>query len=292
MIYSLENENIRITASTFGGELNSITGKKEGTEYLWSADPEYWRYHSPHLFPVVGNLKDSKYRVDGKEYEMLSHGFARRSEFTLLEQGKDYITFELRYSDETIKVYPYKFSLQVTYTIEESSTVISYKVINLDDKKIYFSLGAHPAFMCPIEKDEVLEDYYLKFNKIENSSIMRFDENVRLTHEKQEYLVNSDVIELKKEVFKNDALVFDDLKSDKITIKSKNHNKSISVEFSGFPYMGIWAPVKGAPFVCIEPWFGHADYGDFNGEFKEKEGVLPLEIGEEFKCNYKISVEE
>lgn len=292
MMYSLENEKLKITASTFGGELNSITGKKEETEFLWSGNPEYWKYHSPHLFPIVGNLKDSKYRVDGKEYEMPSHGIARISEFTLSEQGKDYITFELRYSNESLKVYPYKFSFLVTYKIEESSIVISYKVINLDDKRIYFSLGAHPAFMCPIEKNEVLEDYYLKFNEIENSSIMCFDENVRFTHEKQEYLINSDVIELKKEVFKNDALVFDDLKSDKITIKSKNHNKSISVEFSGFPYMGIWAPVKGAPFVCIEPWFGHADYGDFNGDFKEKEGVLPLDIEKEFSCSYKISIEE
>ena len=180
----------------------------------------------------------------------------------------------------------------MTYTLEKNSVVVSYKVINLDDKEIYFSLGAHPAFMCPIEKGEMLEDYYLKFNKIENSSIMCFDENVRFTHEKKAYLVNSDVINLKKEVFKDDALVFDDLKSDKITIKSKNHNKALSVEFKGFSYMGIWAPVKGAPFVCIEPWFGHADYGDFNGEFKEKEGVLPLAIGKDFSCNYRISVYE
>ncbi|MFW2489090.1 aldose 1-epimerase family protein [Clostridium chromiireducens] len=292
MIYSLENEKIKIAAGTHGGELHSITGKKEGTEYLWSGDPEYWRYHSPHLFPIVGNLKDSKYRIDGKEYELQSHGFARISEFTLLSQSKDSITFELRYSDKTLEIYPYKFSLQVTYTLDESCVVVSYKVINLDNKVIYFSLGAHPAFMCPIEKDEVLEDYYLKFNQIENSSIMCFDENVRFTHDKKAYLINSNIIELNKEVFKNDALVFNDLKSDKITIKSRNNNKSISVEFKGFPYMGIWAPSKGAPFVCIEPWFGHADYGDFTGEFKEKEGVLPLEIGKEFNCSYKIFIEQ
>jgi len=292
MIYCLENEKIKMTASTYGAELHSITGKKEETEYLWNGKPEYWKYHSPHLFPIVGQLKNSKYRVDEKEYELPSHGLARISEFTLISQSSDCITFELSYSDKSLEVYPYKFSLQVTYTLEENSIKVSYKVTNLDDKKIYFSLGAHPAFMCPIEKTEVLEDYYLKFNKLENSSIMCFNEDTYFTHDKKEYLVNSDIINLKKEVFKNDALVFDNLKSDKITIKSKNSKKSLSVEFSQFPYMGIWAPAKGAPFVCIEPWFGHADYEDFSGEFKDKEGVLSLEIGKEFNSSYKISVEE
>lgn len=292
MIYCLENEKIKMTASTYGAELHSITGKKEETEYLWNGNPEYWKYHSPHLFPIVGQLKNSKYRVGEKEYELPSHGLARISEFTLISQSSDCITFELSYSDKSLEVYPYKFSLQVTYTLEENSIKVSYKVTNLDDKMIYFSLGAHPAFMCPIEKTEVLEDYYLKFNKLENSSIMCFNEDTYFTHDKKEYLVNSDIINLKKEVFKNDALVFDDLKSDKITIKSKNSKKSLSVEFSQFPYMGIWAPAKGAPFVCIEPWFGHADYEDFSGEFEDKEGVLSLEIGKEFNCSYKISVEE
>ena len=292
MIYSLENEKIKITASEHGGELHSITGKKEGTEYLWNGNPEYWKYHAPHLFPIIGKLKDSKYRVDGKEYELPSHGLARISQFTLLSQSNESITFELKFSDKSLEVYPYKFSLQVTYTIKENSVKVSYKVINLDDKKIYFSIGAHPAFMCPIEKTEILEDYYLKFNERENSSIMCFDKNTYFTHEKKDYLTNSDVIELKKDIFKDDALVFDDLKSNKITIKSKNHNKSLSVEFDGFPYMGIWAPADGAPFVCIEPWFGHADYGDFNGDFKDKEGIMFLEEGKEFNCSYIISIEE
>ena len=292
MIYSLENEKIKITASEYGGELHSITGKKEGTEYLWNGNLEYWKYRSPHLFPIIGKLKDSKYKVDGHEYELPSHGLARISEFTLIDKNSESITFELKFSDKSLEVYPYKFSLQVMYAIKENSVKISYKVINLDDKKIYFSLGAHPAFMCPIEKNEVLEDYHLEFNKLENSSIMCFDENTYFTHAKKEYLKNSNIINLNKDIFKYDALVFDDLKSNRITIKSKNHSKSLSVEFSGFPYVGIWTPANDAPFVCIEPWFGHADYGDFNGEFKDKEGILSLEIGAEFKCSYVIFAEE
>ena len=68
-------------------------------------------------------------------------------------------------------------------------------------------------------------------------------------------------------------LVFDDLRSDSITIRSRKSEKSLTVKANGFPYWGIWAPEKGgAPFICIEPWYGHADYADFVGEFAEKEG--------------------
>ncbi|SFD03586.1 aldose 1-epimerase family protein [Clostridium uliginosum] len=292
MIYSLENSKIKITASTHGGELHSLTGKKEGTEYLWNGNPEYWKYHSPLLFPVVGKALDLKYKVDGKIYEIPSHGLARISDFDLLSQTDDSITFELKYSDDSLKIYPYKFSLHITYTLEENSVNVTYKVINLDDKDIYFSIGAHPAFMCPIEKNEKLEDCYLKFNKKENSSTMLTTKENYFLHERKEYLNDSDTISLSKEVFKDGVLVFDDLKSNEITIKSKNHDKSLSVEFEGFPYMGIWAPETGAPFLCIEPWFGHADYEDFNGEFKDREGTVSLSTSKEFSCNYKISIRE
>lgn len=292
MIYSIENKQIKITASTYGAELHSVTGKKKETEYLWNGNPEYWKYHAPHLFPIIGKLKNSKYRVDGIEYELPSHGFARISEFTFISQTDDSITFQLKYSDELLKVYPYKFLLQIKYVIEGNNIIVNYTVENLDEKEIYFSIGAHPAFMCPIDNNELLEDYYLKFNKLENNSIMCFNEETYFSHDKKKYLNNSDIINLKKEIFKDDALVFDDLNSDKITIESKNHNKCLSVDFKGFPNMGIWAPASGAPFVCIEPWFGHADYYDFNGEFKDKEGILSLGVGKEFNCRYIISIKE
>lgn len=292
MIYSLENLNIKITASTHGGELQSLTGKKEGTEYLWNGNPDYWKYHAPLLFPIIGKVVNSKYKVDENIYEIPAHGLARISDFNLLSQTDDSITFELKYSDESIKVYPYKFSLYITYTLEGNTVKVTYKVMNLDDKDIYFSIGAHPAFMCPIEKNEILEDCYLKFNKKESSSVISITEETYLSRKRKEYLNDLDTISLSKEVFKDGVLVFDDLKSDVITIKSKKHNKSLSVEFAGFPYMGIWAPEAGAPFLCIEPWFGHADYEDFTGEFKDREGTISLSVGKEFSCSYKISIVE
>ncbi len=292
MIYSLENSTIKITVSTDGAELHSIKGKREGTEYLWNGNPEFWKYHAPHLFPIVGKLVDSEYRVDGESYEMPPHGFARISEFEMIGRTNDSITFRLTFSEETLKVYPYKFSLLITYTLEESSVKVTYIIINSDNKEIFFSIGAHPAFMCPIKENEKLEDYYLEFNKKEDSSIIEITKDIYLSRRKRKFFKDSNILNLTKEIFEDGVLIFDDLKSNKIALKSKNHNKSLCVEFEGFPYVGIWAPETGAPFVCIEPWFGHADYEDFSGDFREREGILGILEDEEFNYSYKISIVE
>lgn len=290
IIYILENEKIRITACTKGGEITSIFNKINDTEYLWNGNPEYWKYHAPVLFPIIGKLVDLKYRIGNEIYELPSHGIGRISEFKLFDKTDNSITFELLYNEESLKSYPYKFSLKTQYLIEDSTVTVKYIVKNLDNKNMFFSIGSHPAFMCPIEKDEKLEDCYIEFNKKENSGNIPLTETGCLKHIKKECLNNTTELKLSKELFKDDALVFDDLKSNIMTIKSKKSSKYVSVEFSGFPNMGIWSPVKGAPFVCIEPWFGHADYEDFNGDFREKEGIIELDINDEFTCSYKVTV--
>lgn len=290
MIYTLENSNLKITASEHGGEIHSITSKNDGTEYLWNGNPEFWKYHAPVLFPIVGKVKDLKYKVDKKTYELPQHGLARTSEFNLLSKSDDSITFELQYSEDTLKVYPYKFSLKITYTLLEDGVKVGYSVINLDQKEIFFSIGAHPAFMCPIEENLSLDDYYFRFSEKETKSIMLLNNQGYFTGEREEFLVNEDTIPLSKELFKRDALVFDNLKSKKISIESKNGTKSLTVDFTNFPYMGLWAPASGAPFVCIEPWYGHADYNDFSGELNEKEGILSLDKDRKFDCSFTITI--
>lgn len=291
MIYTLENDSIKITASTFGGELNSITSKKDNTEFLWNGDAKYWKYHAPILFPIVGKVKDGKYKVDGETFELPQHGLARTREFNMIEKDENHIIFELTWSEDTLKVYPYKFSLKITYTLVDNGVVTTYTVNNIDNKTIYFSIGAHPAFMCPIDSNEKFDDYYFEFNKKETSSTMQLDPLTGyLIHDKKEYLKDTNVIPLNFEIFKKDALIFDDLKSNIITLKSKNHNKTLSMDFTGFPYMALWTKSTGAPFVCIEPWYGHSDFNDFNGELKDKPGIEKLDINEIFNSNYTIYI--
>ncbi|WP_317312087.1 aldose 1-epimerase family protein [Clostridium thermobutyricum] len=290
MIYTLENSNIKITASPFGGELHNLTSKIDGTEFLWNGNEEFWKYHAPILFPIVGKVKDNKYIVEENTYSLPQHGLARISEFNMIKKTDTSIIFSLPYSSKTLEVYPYKFELQIRYDLIENGVKVSYKVINKDSKEIFFSIGAHPAFMCPIMPEETMNDYYFEFNKKETSSLLTLNAEGYFSHERLPYLNNKNIINLSKEVFKNDALVFDNLNSNKISLKSKNHNKSLTMDFTGFPYMGLWSKPTGSPFVCIEPWFGHSDYEDFTGEFKEKEGIQSLNIDEEFNCSYTITI--
>ena len=290
MIYTLENENIRVVASSNGGELNSIKKINDETEYLWNGDEKYWKYNAPVLFPIVGKVNGGKYKVDGIEYELPQHGLARTREFKLIEKSESRIVFELRYDEETLKVYPFKFILRIGYTLMEYGVETSYEVINNDNKDIYFSIGGHPAYMCPINQGESFEDYYFEFDKVEKSSKILLNSNGLFTKNKELFMENSKELPLSIEIFKDDAIVFNDLKSNKISLKSRKSDKSITMDFSGFPYLGLWTKPTGAPFVCIEPWFGHADYEDFNGDFKDKEGINKLAVGERFKAAYLVTI--
>lgn len=291
MNYVLENENIKISASTFGGELNNLITKKDNVEFLWNGDEKYWKYHSPILFPIVGKVFNNKYRAENGEYELPQHGLARTREFKMIEKDDNHIVFELLWSKDTLKVYPYKFSLRLSYELLENGVKVGYTVKNLDDKEIYFSIGGHPAFMCPLLNGEKFEDYYFQFNQVENIGVMELDANKGyLTGKTNEFFNNSNIINLNLDLFKYDALIFNGLKSNLITLKSTKNNKELTMDFTGFPYLALWTKPTGAPFICIEPWYGHSDYSNFNGEFKDKEGIQKLSIDGEFNTEYKLFI--
>lgn len=292
MLFTLENDFLSLTASNKGAELHSVDGKKENTSFLWNGNEDFWKYHAPILFPIVGKVVDNKYSVNGSLYELPQHGLGRISNFELIEKNSNSLIFELNYNEDTLKVYPFKFSLQIRYTLINNSIKIDYIVKNIDNKKIFFSIGAHPAFMCPLKENETMEDYYFEFNKKETASLMLLNEQGYFSHKTESYLKDSNIIQLSKDLFKNDALIFSNLSSNKITLKSKNHSKSISMDFTGFPYMALWSKPTGAPFVCIEPWFGHSDYYDFKDDFSQKEGIESLDIKDTFTASYTVTFNE
>ncbi|ASW44275.1 aldose 1-epimerase family protein [Clostridium isatidis] len=289
MIYTLENEKIKITANTYGGELNNLITKKDSVEFLWNGDEAYWKYHSPILFPIVGKVLDGKYIVDGKEYNLPQHGLARVREFNMIEKTENRIVFELLWNEDTLKLYPYKFSLRLSYDLLEDGVKVGYEVKNLDNKDMYFSIGGHPAFMCPLFENEKFEDYYFEFDQKETAEVMLTDINTGyFTRERKEFLNNQNKIKLDLKLFEYDALIFDSLKSNSITLKSDKNNKSITMDFTNFPYLALWTKATGAPFICIEPWYGHGDFFDFKGDFKDKEGNQMLKSNEIFTASYSL----
>lgn len=288
-MHCIENKFLKIRAREFGAELISIYSKQTSIEHLWNADEKFWGWYAPVLFPVVGRCRNDEIILDRKKFRMEKHGFARKSNFELLELGETKMIFRLKDSEETFKIYPYHFEFLICYRLYENKLTCAYEVLNRDGKEIYFQLGGHPAFSVPFFIHENYEDYYLQFEHEENSLRHLINTEGFFDDRKENVFNHSDKIHLHKNLFADDALIFKDLKSRKVSLRTNNHAHSLSVSFHDFNYLGVWAKV-GAPYVCIEPWRGCADTDGKEKEFKEKEGVIALPAGDEFKISFEIEV--
>lgn len=286
---TIENNKLRVKINPLGAELVSLVVLDTNTEFMWNADPKYWGKTSPILFPIVGGLKDETYIFEGKKYNLPRHGFARTMLFEVEFQTSDSATFFLQNTEETEKVFPFKFELRLVYSIVKNSLSIKYIVKNPSEETLWFSIGGHPAFKCPIEESLNYEDYYLEFD--ENENLERWPlNNVGLVLDKPIVISkNTRILPLKKELFHQDALVLKHLNSDSIVLKSDKNHKHLKFTFKNFPYFGIWA-AKNADFVCLEPWCGIADSADTNQDFKTKEGTIELESGRFFEREYTIEI--
>jgi galactose mutarotase-like enzyme len=289
MIATIINECLKLTAKDSGAELISVKNTFTNKEYLWQGDPEFWGRRAPILFPIVGKVRGNQYRAEGKTFELPQHGFARDEHFESTDKQDNSLTYVLRSNENTLKVYPYKFELTVQYRLEKNKVIVDYEVKNVDDKAIWFSIGAHPAFNCPLEKNEKFSDYYLEFEKNETASAFLLEEGL-ITDNKVLILNNEKIISLSTELFDNDALIFKDLRSSFVKLKSKKSTHEIIVDFTGFPYLAFWSKKGGAPFICIEPWYGIADKAGFEGQYNEKEGIKCLAKGKVFHSEYSIEI--
>jgi galactose mutarotase-like enzyme len=280
--YEIKNSFIKAKIKLFGAELNSLQKIDEDLEYIWQGNPKYWARHSPVLFPIVGRLKNDSYFYKNKKYSLSQHGFVRDKEFELIKKGEDFIEFRLKNDEETLKNYPFLFELNISYKLEKTKLIISYKVKNRSEDRLYFSIGAHPAF-------NISSGDFLDFEDVRTSKRYFLDDK-GLIYKNQEVSFTKNSLILDEEIFKNDALVFNDNNIKSIILRDKNSNKILKVEFKDFPYLGVWSKPNLAPFVCIEPWFGVADEENSNQNIEDKRGIQVLLKDELFSCFYSIEV--
>lgn len=284
---TLENNLIKIQISPLGAELQSIYHKENNLEYLWQADPAFWPKRSPLLFPIVGSVKNNTYSYKNKQYELPRHGFAQKKNFTVETTTPTQATFLLEDDEETRKVYPFNFQLRVHYVLNEATLSVTYDVRNNGDDDLYFSIGAHPAFAVPLVKGLDYHDYYLEFNETETLPLYTLKEG--LVAASHPYLHGEKRIPLTHELFYKDALVFKEVKSDIISLKTDKNKHGIDYNIGNFPFLGIWA-FKDANFVCIEPWEGITDSYDHNGDFTQREGTKHLSPGAMWQKEWSITM--
>jgi galactose mutarotase-like enzyme len=285
----IENHLFKVAIRNQGGELTSFFNKTTGIEHLWQGDAAIWPWHAPNLFPIVGQLIDNELLVDGKTYELPRHGFARTSELLLISSSEQSAWFSLPYCEKTLAKYPYKFDFQIHYDLIDDALRVTYKVINLDKKPIFFSVGGHPAFNVPFNKGEKHEDYYIEFEVDEKLKAHLLTSEGTFNGETESVAIDKGKLFLTRDLFANDALVFKNLRSRVVTIKSTQHDQSLTVEFPHFNYLGLWNK-PGADFVCIEPWLGCADSVGKHADITQKEAIQKLGIGHVFEAAFFISM--
>ncbi|CDF80138.1 aldose 1-epimerase [Formosa agariphila KMM 3901] len=292
-MYTLQNELLKIEVNKTGAELSEISAIKNPNQFMWDANPDVWANFAPNLFPIIGALKDDTMIFNGASYNMAKHGIIRNNTaITLEEQTDTKLSFSLLYSEDTLKHYPFKFKFTLEFELIENKIIVTHTVENLDDNTLYFSVGGHPAFKCPLYDTEAYTDYYLEFEQKETAESYVLNMDIGLVTDSSFPVISDDnKINLHYDLFNKDALIFKDLKSRKVALKSKKNGTILTVDYPDFPYLGIWAKPH-ANYVCIEPWLGVADNETHNQDFKTKEGIQSLASKQTFKAAYTIEIDQ
>lgn len=291
---TLTSAAARVEIATYGAELTSFVHLATGLDYLWPADPAQWARHAPLLFPIVGKLPDDTYLHQGQAYQLTQHGFARDQEFQLIEEDATSLTLQLMASAATKAIYPFEFELRVRYELRATTLTVGWQVRNpaAAGQDLLFSIGAHPAFRCPLrpEVGEEFGDYAFLFDHPVTLQKQLLRGGLR-SGETAPVINQQAALPLSYELFADDALVFDHFDFTRLTLqKADKTGPFVRMQFDGFPYLGLWTKGPGAAFACIEPWQGVASPVGPPQELRDKEGILTLAPSQAFDTSYTIEI--
>lgn len=286
----ISKDNFEVEINEFGGTLSSI--KKDGIEYLWQGSEDSWTGKDVVIFPFVARLKDGFYTVDEKEYRLKTHGLLRYDCLQVEEKERDRVVLSYKYSQDTLKEYPYKFEFYVTYKVLSNSVTVTYKVVNADNKTIYFGLGGHPALQLPLNRKEGFDDISgntISFEKEINVNNYELDESGCHITKKVPFGTIKDFA-LNKEMFaKYKTFIFTDAKFNNLVLK-RSDGVNIKMQLNNPPVLALWTKETYGSYICIEPWYGIPDTINPNRELKEKELIQSLEENKEFEYSYSIEI--
>ena len=282
---AMENDILKINIHPKGAELQQITHKSSGYEFLWQADPTVWGRHAPVLFPIVGKVKNNQLLIDGTAYPMGQHGFARDAVFSSILQNEHSARFELASNEQTDKVYPYQFTLQLGYELLGNTLKCTYDVWNTDQKPMFFGIGAHPGFNLPTAN---LDEYAILFANPISEERHLLSEGL-FNGSSKPVFSKPGQIDLRSVLFDEDAIVLKNCPSKQLVLKQQNGNFAIGLTFDGFSDIGIWTQKNNQDYICLEPWCGYADSIDGHDDISTKPGINKLLPGEHFNRSYTLT---
>lgn len=286
-LLSIASDTLRARINPFGAELTHLR-TADGAEWMTDADPAYWTGHAPILFPIVGALSGNTLRVDGGEYRLERHGFARRRLFEVAAHGEDHIVLHLADDAETRKVYPFAFLLELAYRLDGAMLHMEARIENRGDRAMPASFGWHPAFAWPLPGGGAREAHTITFAADEPGGLRPLAADGTIEPGERPSPLDGRVLLLGDALFTEDALIWDRVHSAAVTYASPG-GPALDIAFPDTPRLGIWSK-PGARFVCVEPWHGLADPQGFAGDFRSKPGVFEIAPGGERSCTMRVTV--
>lgn len=281
---TIKNEFLTAKINEMGAELKGL--EFNGTKYIWEGNPDVWAGSAPLMFPVCGGLKDDKYILNGKEYTLGKHGYARKKLFEVESVTDNSAVFLHKSNDETKKAFPFDYELRVIYTLSGKTLKVDYSVKNLSDDTMYFNIGSHEGYYTP----EGIEDYDVIFPQNETLDSYVLYGNI-LSNQKLPIIKDQNILPLYDKYFTIDAVVFKDLKSKSAMLRNRKTGKALRIDFPDDNYFVLWH-VPNAPYICLEPWNGIHDIVGSSYDITEKEGITTLNANTEFKHTHSITILE
>lgn len=279
----LENDFLCAEIESKGAQLRSLRFKQRGEELIWQADPAIWKDSAPWLFPLIGQLKGGTYRAMGETYALPMHGFAGDAEFSLVQQDAVRATFILSDSAQTLRVFPWRFSFRVTFQLDGKRLRVTAETENCDTTEMYFSVGAHPGFLC--ERGDTLS-----LNNASPVPVYRLNtENHLLCMEERETLPAQATLVLTEDLFDEDAML---LRGGDISALClcKKAGEALRITCDRTPWLGLWSRKRaGLSYLCIEPWYGVDDPEQADGAIEKKQDIQCLRPGETMSLCYSVA---
>lgn len=291
MLVTIANQNFAGVVDTFGGELISLIDTK-GNEYLWGGDETYWSGRSPHLFPIIGTLKENELLAENEKYILGKHGFLRNSQFTVIKHSEDKVILSLKASKKTLQMYPYEFTFYVIHTLKENGFTTTYQIINEDIKNIYFNVGGHLGIRCPLTADESFEDYQIVFDEeLTGGVYFPVDDRPIKSESITAFFHETTTLDLTYSYFEKGPMIIDKISSKSFNLISRKSGKNVKFIYKDYPVLAFWTlGNKKAPYLCLEPWHGLPAMEEDTGEFKEKPYMIELEPGKEKTLEYSLEI--
>ncbi|MHA6721946.1 aldose 1-epimerase family protein [Sphingomonas sp. RS2018] len=272
---TIRSDALTAQINPHGAELSHLHDA-DGPELMTDADPAYWIGRAPILFPIVGALAGNRYRLDGREYELPKHGFARVSTFEVVDAGESEARFRLTASDATRAAYPFDFVLEIAFALDGATLSIAATLANPGDRDLPASFGFHPAFAWPLPYGRPRADHRMVFDTGEPGAILALDAAGLIAGERPSP-VDGRTLRLTDDLFADDALIWNPIQSRGLSYGADT-GPQLRIDWDAAE-LGIWTK-PGAHFVCVEPWWGEADPAGFTGDIWEKPGIQRLAPGE------------